>query len=82
MSYYEEGGKLVEEIVQPTVKKVYNRTEIEEAFEKAKANFQQKQLEAAGAEQEVARLNEMLDCCDDLNIKSNDEYDGTEESVG
>lgn len=77
--FYEEGGKLVEEVVQPTLKKVYDRSELEDSLVRAKENYRQKQLELTGAEQEVARITEMLDTCDDLNIQSNDDYDRTED---
>ena len=68
MKFYEEEGRLVEEISQPAIKRVYNRSEIEDSLARARENYQQKQLELSGAAQEVSRLSELLDQCDDLNI--------------
>lgn len=66
--YYVEDGKLVEEITQEPLKRVYNRNELEDSLAKAREELVQKELEVVGKKQEIERLSSMVDCCDDFKI--------------
>lgn len=67
--FTKEDGKLVEKVEQPAIEKRYSKEEVDKMLQASIERRDIKILELAGAEQEVLRIQEMKDKCEELGVE-------------